>query len=337
MNPSSILFGRPDYTVTVAMPTNTLKTRHKIGSKGADRKGAGRASASKGWTERDAGGLQILQADALTKIPWLIHGFSTRPGGASGLAGEKVLNLGFAEWDTKENVLENRRRFQSAIGADSFTLIALKQIHSDVIHLLEDSPAEPCRGDASATNRPGLLLAVQTADCVPILLADLKRRAVAAVHACWRGTLQRIVAKTIGKMQMQFGSRPADMLAAIGPSIGGCCYEVGTEVASEFRSQFSNASDWFDELRTGDEPNPLQWLNMAPPGHQPPPKNVLLDLRKANRAQLLDAGLREQNIIVSDLCTACRRDLLFSYRKEAGATGRLMSVIGLPLDRPRQS
>jgi len=329
MNPSSTLFGRPDYTVTVAMPTNTLKTRHKIGNKGAVRKGTGRASASKGWIERDAGGLRILQADALTKIPWLIHGFSTRPGGASGLAGEKILNLGFAEWDTKENVLENRRRFQSALGADSFTLIALKQIHSDVIHLFEDSPAEPCSGDASATTRPGLLLAVQTADCVPILLADLKGRAIAAVHAGWRGTLQRIVAKTIGKMQMQFGSRPADMLAAIGPSIGGCCYEVGTEVASEFRSQFANASEWFDELRTGDEPNPLQWLNMAPPGHQPPPRSVLLDLRKANRAQLLDAGLREQNIIVSDLCTACRRDLLFSYRKEAGTTGRLLSVIGI--------
>ena len=333
MNPSSTLFDRPDYTVTVAMPTNTLKTRHKTGSKGADRKGAGRASTSKGtskgWTERKVSGLQILQADALTTPTWLIHGFSTRPGGASDLAGEKVLNLGFAEWDAKENVLENRRRFQSALGADSFTLIALKQIHSDVIHLFEDFPAEPCRGDASATNRSGLLLAVQTADCVPILLADLKRRAIAAVHAGWRGTLQRIVAKTIGKMQMQFGSRPADMLAAIGPSIGGCCYEVGTEVASEFRSQFSNASDWFDELRTGDEPNPLQWLNMAPPGHQPPPKNVLLDLRKANRAQLLDAGLREQNIIVSDLCTACRRDLLFSHRKEAGTTGRLLSVIGI--------
>jgi YfiH family protein len=164
---------------------------------------------------------------------------------------------------------------------------------------------------------------------VPILLVDPKNRAVAAVHAGWRGTLKRIVTKAIGKMQMQFGCKPADMLAAIGPSIGGCCYEVGTEVASEFRSQFPNASDWFDELRTGEEPNPLQWLNMAPPGHQPRPKNVLLDLRKANRAQLLDAGLREQNIVVSDLCTACRRDLFFSYRKEAGTTGRLMSVIGI--------
>ena len=311
------------------MPTNTLKTRNKAGSKEAGRKRPERASASKGWIERDADGLQILQADALTKISWLIHGFSTRLGGASELHGEKVLNLGFAEWDTKENVVENRRRFQSALGASAFSLVALKQIHSDVIHLFEASAAEPCRGDASATNRPGLLLAIQTADCVPILLADLKKRAVAAVHAGWRGTLQRIVAKTIGKMQMQFGSKPADLLAAIGPSIGGCCYEVGTEVASEFRSQFSNPSDWFDELRTGDEPNPLQWLNMAPPGHQPPPKSVLLDLRKANRAQLLDVGLREQNIVVSDLCTACRRDLLFSYRKEAATTGRLMSVIGI--------
>ena len=325
----SNLFGRSDYTVSVAMPTNTLKTRNRRGPKGANRKEEERTSISKGWTERKVGGLHILHADALAKIPWLVHGFSTRPGGVSDLAGEKVLNLGFADWDVKENVLGNRRRFQSALGVNDFALIAMKQIHSDVVHLFQDSPAAPCRGDASATNLPGLLLAVQTADCVPILLVDLKKRAVAAVHAGWRGTLQRIVAKTIGKMQMQFGSNPADLLAAIGPSIGGCCYEVGTEVASEFRSQFSNASEWFDELRTGDEPNPLQWLNMAPPGHKPPPKNVLLDLRKANFTQFLEVGLRKQNIAVSDLCTACRRDLLFSYRKEAGTTGRLMSVIGI--------
>jgi hypothetical protein len=128
---------------------------------------------------------------------------------------------------------------------------------------------------------------------------------------------------------MHFGTKPADLLAAIGPSIGGCCYEVGTEVAVEFKSQFPNASGWFDELRTGDEPNPLQWLNMRPPGHQPPPKNVLLDLKKANRAQLLDPGLRAQNIFTSDLCTGCRRDLLFSYRKEGAQSGRLMAVIGI--------
>jgi len=306
------------------MPTKTLKTNSRVRQKQAKR-----ATASKEWTEIKAGDLRILEAAALARVPWLLHGFSTRPGGVSDLGGEKVLNLGFAEWDSQENVLENRRRFQFALGAKDLVLCGLSQIHSDVIHLFDAAPSVPCRGDASATNRPGLLLAVQTADCVPILLADAKKRAVAAVHAGWRGTLQRIVTKAIGKMKMQFGTKPADLVAAIGPSIGGCCYEVGVEVAVEFKSQFPNATDWFDELRTGDEPNPLQWLNMAPPGHQPPPRNVLLDLRKANRAQLLDAGLLSENIVVSDLCTACRRDLLFSYRKEYGTTGRLISVISI--------
>ena len=285
--------------------------------------------SSSDWIERKLRGIRVLQVPALTRIPWLVHGFSTRPGGVSPLDGEKVLNLGFTEWDSRENVLENRRRFQSALGASDLKLISLKQIHSDVIHLFDAAPTEPCRGDASATNRPGLLLGVQTADCVPILLVDPKKRAIAAVHAGWRGTLQRIVVKAIGQMQMHFGSKPTDLLAAIGPSIGCCCYEVGTEVAIQFQSQFADAPEWFDEFRTGDEPNPVQWLNMMPPGHQPPPKNVLLDLRKANRAQLLGAGLRAPNIFVSDLCTACRRDLLFSYRKEGHQSGRLLSVIGI--------
>ncbi len=313
-----------DYTGRVVTATKTLRTKGSV----RKQRDPARAAAD-GWTERTARGLRILQASALAKLPWLVHGFSTRPGGVSELQGEKVLNLGFAEWDSQENVLENRRCFQSALGADDLTLVTLRQIHSDVVQLFEAPPAEPCRGDASATNRASLLLAVQTADCVPILLVDPRKRAVAAVHAGWRGTLLHIVTKTIGTMYMQFGTKPADLLAAIGPSIGGCCYEVGTEVAAEFKSQFPNASDWFDELRTGDEPNPLRWLNMSPPGHQPPPKNVLLDLRKANCAQLLDAGLRSQNIFVSDLCTACRRDLLFSYRKEGAKSGRHLSVIGI--------
>ncbi len=284
------------------------------------------------WITRKSFGLQILQVPALNKLPWLIHGFSTRPGGISDLNGDRALNLGFTDWDTRDNVLENRRRFQSALGASDLQLISLKQIHSDVIHLFNAAPHQPCKGDASATNRPGLLLGVQTADCVPILLVDPKNRAVAAVHAGWRGTLARIAVKAIGQMQMHFGNKPADLLAAIGPSIGGCCYEVGTEVAIQFHSQFADAPGWFDEFRTGDEPNPIQWLNMMPPGHQPPPKNVLLDLKNANRAQLLAAGLRPQNIFVSDLCTACRPDLLFSYRKQGPQSGRLLSVIGIERD-----
>ncbi len=300
-----------------------------VAAKSNARKSGARADDKSIWTERNLRGIRILQASSLTKLPWLIHGFSTKPGGVSIQDAEKVLNLGFTEWDAQENVLENRRRFQSALGATNLKLISLKQIHSDVIHLFDAPPAETCQGDASATKRPGLLLAVQTADCVPILLVDPKKRAVAAVHAGWRGTLARIVVKAIGQLQMQFKSKSADLLAAIGPSIGGCCYEVGTEVATQFLSQFAEAPDWFDEFRTGDEPNPIQWLNRMPPGHQPPPKNVLLDLRKANRAQLLGAGLRAPNIFVSDLCTACRRDLFFSYRKEGAQSGRLMSVIGI--------
>jgi YfiH family protein len=313
-------------------PTKTLKPKRKNRKRSPLRQtglsvSSHRPNAS--WVERKSGGIRILQVPALAKLPWLIHGFSTKPGGISIQDADKVLNLGFTEWDTKENVLENRGRFQSALGASGLKLISLKQIHSDVIHFFDAAPAEICQGDASATNRPGLLLGVQTADCVPILLVDPKKRAVAAVHAGWRGTLARIVVKAIGQMQMQFKSNPSDLLAALGPSIGGCCYEVGTEVATRFLSQFPEAPEWFDEFRTGDEPNPVQWLNMMPPGHQPPPKNVLLDLRKANRAQLLGAGLRAPNIFVSDLCTACRRDLLFSYRKEGPQSGRLMSVIGL--------
>jgi polyphenol oxidase len=327
-----------DYTWVMAKAKSLRRNRRsriRLAKTAAAKKGV-RAnpprSFGSGWTERTAGGVCVLQVAALAQIPWLVHGFSTRPGGVSELDGEKVLNLSFTDWDNRENVVENRKRFVAALGAPNatqeMTLAPLKQIHSDVTCHFGAAPTEPVPADASITNHAGLLLGVQTADCVPILLADPKNRAVAAVHAGWRGTLARIAAKTIGQMQMHFGTAPSDLLAAIGPSIGGCCYEVGTEVATQFTSQFADAADWFDELRTGDEPNPLQWMNMMPPGHQPPPKNVLLDLRKANRAQLLAAGLRDANIFVSELCTACRRDLLFSYRKEGAGTGRMLSAIG---------
>jgi YfiH family protein len=281
------------------------------------------------WAERKLRGVGVLQVPAFAKIPWLVHGFSTRPGGISDAGGEKVLNLGAVEWDTRENVEENKHRFQVALGAADHTLVSLHQIHSDVVRCFKSAPPKQCKGDASATNRPGLLLGVRTADCAPVLVLDPKRRVVAAIHAGWRGTLARIVTKTIGQMQMEFGCHPQDLLAAIGPTIGGCCYEVGTEVGAAFAAKFANASDFFDELRTGDEPNPLQWLNMMPPGHQPPPNKVLFDLKKANRAQLVEAGVREENIFVTELCTSCDVDRLFSYRKEGASSGRLMGVIGI--------
>ncbi|MGA8014079.1 MAG: peptidoglycan editing factor PgeF [Candidatus Acidiferrales bacterium] len=308
------------------------------------KKSAPRGSAAE-WKVRRASGLQILEAPALARLDWLVHGFSTRPGGVSELASlsgapkikrERVLNLGFTDWDSRARVLENRKKVFRAIGADKLRAITLRQIHSDVAHRVDSSNAgakDAPQGDALFTREPGLLLVVQTADCIPILLADPKRRAIAAIHAGWRGTLRRIAAKTLGRMHMEFGTRPEDVVAALGPGIGRCCYEVGSEVARDFDAQFPNAREWFDgpfdALASGDnDPNWLPWLTMMPPGHQPPPLRVHLDLIAANRAILADAGIPARQISSSGLCTACRTDLLFSYRRER-TTGRLMAAIGI--------
>jgi hypothetical protein len=283
---------------------------------------------------RRAKGICTLEASQLARLPWLVHGFSTRIDNARSAAGAPF-NLGFTDADSRSVVAARRIRFAAAVGAADWPLIAARQFHSDVIHVIAEPrvPSDPPRADALLTQIPGVLLTVQTADCVPILLVDARRRAIAAVHAGWRGTLARIVQKALGKMRMSFGSRPADIIAAMGPSIGPCCYEVGPEVAQAFAGQFDAAKEWFegpfDRLSSGEEPNPLPWLNMMPPGHQPPPPRVQLDLRAANRWQLLDAGVPSARIVVSPLCTACRTDLLFSYRREATATGRLMSAIGI--------
>ncbi len=249
---------------------------------------------------------------------------------------KRILNLGFTEWDKRKTVESNRATLLSALGAQEMCLAPLRQFHSDLIYSFDEPVSKGPRADACITRVPGILLAVQTADCVPILLVDTERRAVAAIHAGWRGTLKRIVAKTLGRMQMSLGTRHRDVIAAIGPAIGACCYEVGPEVAQAFAGQFATARDWFDgpfdQLAAGDTPNPLQWLTMVPPGHQPPAPRVNLDLRAANRWQLREAGLSEKNILISDLCTSCRTDLLFSYRREGNLSGRLMAVIGIRSD-----
>jgi len=285
------------------------------------------------WTIRRAGGMQIVQSNQLTKLGWLAHGFSTRPGGESRLDGKKVLNLGFTDWDERKRVEANRVKFQAAIAAKKMHLVAMRQIHSDVIQLASAPFEQAPSGDALLTHAPDLLLGVQTADCVPILLADTRRCVVAAVHAGWRGTLARIAVKTLGRMQMEFGTKPGDVVAALGPAIGRCCYQVGSEVARSFAAQFPGAADWFDgpyeQLAYGEDPLWLPWLTMMPPGHVPPPPRVQLDLRASNRRQLIDAGVPEEQIDVSDLCTACRTDLFFSYRREGGKSGRMMSMIGV--------
>jgi YfiH family protein len=296
----------------------------------------GRATQRNGspaWTIRRARGAQVAESRALGKFGWLVHGFSTRPGGASVLDGKPALNLGFTDWDERERVAANREKFVAALEARKMPLVTLRQFHSDVIHVASAACAEAPKADALITGTPGLLLGVQTADCVPILLVDTRRRVVAAVHAGWRGTLARIAVKTLGRMTMEFGTRARDVFVALGPAIGRCCYEVGPEVAQAFAAQFPPAADWFDgpfeQLGHGEDPLSLPWLSMMPPGHALPPPRVQLDLRASNRWQLMNAGVPEKQIDVSDLCTACRTDLLFSYRREGAKTGRLMAVIGV--------
>jgi len=298
-----------------------------------------KSSLAEKWRERRVGKLILLETPSLAAQKWLVHGFSTRVGGSSVLnqsgpppRTEKVLNLGFVDWDSHAHVEENRNRFMSALGASHTRLIPLRQVHSDAIQVVDAAPPHPLSGDALITATPGLMLAVQTADCIPILLADPRRRVVAAVHAGWRGTMKRIVEKTIGRMRMIFGTRPEYVIAAMGPGIRQCCFEVGPDVVKEYASQFPNARDWFegpfDQLTSGEDPNPLPWLNMRPPGHQPPEPRAYLDLHAANRHILLNAGVPAKNITAIDLCTASRTDLLFSYRREK-PTGRLMAAIAI--------
>jgi YfiH family protein len=265
------------------------------------------------------------------KWPWLRAGFSTRTGGLSTVFGGTDLNLGFGKHDSRESVERNRKMFLDAISA-SPTLITLRQIHSAVVHVVRDAPAKPLVGDGVVTHLSGLTLAVLTADCVPVLIVDAKRKVVGAFHAGWRGTVQRIVEKGVGTMRMEYGSDPKDMYAAIGPCIQQCCYAVGDEVVDHFETQFAYASALFREVYDDDpikRKYPLLFLTARAPGHSDLGPQTHLDLVEANRRQLLAAGLKRERIWASDACTSCETARLFSHRKEDGFTGRQMGVIGI--------
>jgi hypothetical protein len=194
------------------------------------------------------------------------------------------------------------------------------------------------RGDGMMTDLPGVFLGIQTADCVPVLVADVRRRAVAAFHAGWRGTLARIVERGIGAMRLRYGSRPEDLVAVVGPSIGPCCYSVGEEVRFEFESQFAYARELFGEIFDSDpvrDKYPLLFLTARAPGHSNIGPQIHLDLWQANRRQLLDAGIPARRITLVGECTACAGAgtasgrKYFSHRAESGFTGRMMAVIGV--------
>ena len=287
-----------------------------------------------------ANGAHWLAVAGWEKFPWLWHGFSTRKGGVSraycadNAPGE--LNLGFTDADSRDAVAANRRLLAEAVTGSSATpMIAIRQIHSNLVvraTAADQFRERPWKADGHIADEPGLLLGVQTADCIPVLVADRKRRAVGAFHAGWRGTVKRIVESGVGRMRLEFGSRPEDMVAAIGPGIGPCCYAIGDEVLSSFESQFAYADELFREIYDTDEVRakyPMLFLTQRAPGHAASGLALHVDLVEANRRQLLDAGLKPRSIQVVNGCTSCQPDLFFSHRASKGHAGRMLSVIGI--------
>jgi YfiH family protein len=212
---------------------------------------------------------QIFRAQTLERLPWLEHGFGTR---------------------------------HSVVDPNGAEIATLKQVHSDRA-VVADRAGELGEGDALISNRPGLTLAIRTADCLPILVADPKNRAVAAIHAGWRGAVEDIAGKTVAALAYKFGSRPEDLVVAIGPGIGVCCFEVGGEVASRFGSFFPERNDLGGRTK--------------------------LDLDETIRRQLGRIGVTVGQTVSARLCTCCQPDTFHSYRRDRELAGRMVTSIGI--------
>lgn len=275
------------------------------------------------------------------QYPWLRHGFSLRAGGVSTVYGSPSLNLGWTKEDAPAAVMENRRRFVAALSREDHpepVLVGVRQIHSATTHtitrehgalegkLVTADGKAVLEGNGLITDIPEVLIAVGTADCVPVLVVDVHKRVVAAFHAGWRGTAEQIVEQGIARMQSGYGSRTEDLVAAIGPSIGSCCYAIGDEVQNRFQANFRYAEKLFDQVSgIGAQGAPVgQTLSTE----------VHLNLWEANRRQLLDAGLSLDRITIIGECTACSTDSrgamrFFSHRAEHGVAGRMLSAVGV--------
>jgi YfiH family protein len=266
------------------------------------------------WRERD--GVRALVCAPLEKDGF-VNGFSTRLGGVSEMPANALSLAGFND-DAAENILENRRRFLKLFPGD-WALAGCWQVHGADVRVVqtaaEAKPAENERGDTIfcdviVSDAKGVLAGVKTADCVPILLGDPVTGAFAAVHAGWRGTLQTAVIAGVERLAKEYDAQPENFRVAIGASAGPCCYEVGSDVIDAFVSKFADGDKLFTPTR---------------PGH------ATVDLLQANRDQLVSTGVDPARIHIAAICTMCRTDLFFSYRKEKslqGKVGRLMAVIG---------
>jgi YfiH family protein len=269
-----------------------------------------------GFYWRETAGVRALVCAPLEEDGF-VNGFSTRLGGVSDMPANALSLAGFHD-DAAENILENRRRFLKLFPGQ-WTLAGCWQVHGAevraVLSVDDAKPAENTLGetvycDVIVSAAKGVLAGVKIADCVPILIGDPVTGAFAAVHAGWRGTLATAAIAGVERLAKDYDARSEDLRVAIGAAAGPCCYEVGSEVIEGFTSKFAYGEKLFTPTR---------------PGH------ALIDLLKANREQLISLGVKPERIHTAPLCTMCRTDLFFSYRKEKsihGKVGRLMAVIG---------
>lgn len=245
----------------------------------------------------------------------VFHAISTRLGGYSEPPFDS-LNLALHVGDDSETVLKNRKKFIQSLGYGLKDIVTPNQVHGDKILRVEENMRG--RGsqdysdsiqetDALITNVHKLPLMLCFADCIPVFFLDTKNLAIGLAHAGWKGTLNKIAAKTFSAMQKEFNTKSDDCLIGIGPGIGACCYEVGEEVRAAFKKSFADTENIIEE-RAG---------------------KFYLNLWAANAVQLIEAGLAENNIDIANECTFCKSSWYFSYRAAHGKTGRIAAVIGL--------
>ena len=254
--------------------------------------------------------MQFYIIPAFTATGLVSHGFTTRHGGVSSSPYD-TLNLAFHVGDQQADVVENRKRVAAALDFAPEKLVTAEQVHGD--RIMSVTAEHAGRGaadyataitatDALITNVPGIPLATFYADCVPVMILDPVQRAIGLAHAGWKGTVQKIAQKTVCRMSEIFGTQPADCLVGIAPSIGPCCYEVDERVYGEFSRAFTGGDGFLQPKEMG------RWQ---------------LDLWAANLDQLLETGVRQENVVISRICTNCNRNQLFSYRGDSGQTGRM--------------
>ncbi len=264
-------------------------------------------SPRRGWRWHSEHGLLLLTATTFEDLG-VPHAFTTRAGGVSAPPFD-TLNLGRAVGDAVDAVRENRRRALAALGRPPDDHVEASQVHgarAAVVGPLDRGRKIP-GVDILAARHPGVVLAMHCADCVPVLLADPITRAVAAVHTGWRGTAMGASASAVQALVRTFGSRPADLVAAVGPAIGACCYEVDAPVFQAFARW-----PWHDEVLIRHRDG--RWR---------------LDLWESNRRQLVGAGVESDAVAVAGLCTSCHADLFFSHRRDR-RTGRMAGLIAAP-------